>query len=143
MNMTPLTKDEVRDGWHWISALLESSVRADPLMTMADLYSSLIYGPDLVMRVHGWADGVMVFEVTGDGVLWVKYAAGRVLGGPKARLVAIRENMADIEAVAQSIGCSEVRVCGRDWHSVLTDYELIADAPEPNLLRKILMKEAA
>lgn len=143
MDMTPLSKDQVRHGWGWISQLLEPCVRVDPTTTMAEVYAGLIDGPDLVMRVYGWADGIMVFQITDDHICWVKYAAGRVAGGPKARLRAIRANMADIETVAQSIGCSEVRVCGRDWSSVLTDYELISDAPEPNLLRKILMKEAA
>lgn len=144
MMLTPLTKDQVRNGWPWLSALLYQCVRQDPALTMAEVYAGLVNGPDLAVTPHGWAEGVMVFEITPERVLWIKYVAGRVAGGPKARVAAIREAMESIERVAANAGCCEVRVCGRDWSSVLTEYELIPHAPEPNLLRKVLkIKEAA
>ena len=65
----------------------------------------------------------MVIEVTSDLVCWVKYLAGSIEGGPKARVAVIRAAVEHIEAVARNAGCTEIKLCGRDWSAILPDYE--------------------
>lgn len=142
MIFTPLPRDEIAANWPWLSEMLAPAVKRDVGTTMADVYTSLVDGPDLVMVASGSAHGVLVFEITEDAVCWLKYVAGSLSGGPRARLRQMREAMAWIERKAADAGCVELRVCGRDWTMVLSNYE---NVPEyPNGLRKVLkMKEAA
>lgn len=49
-----------------------------------------------------------------------------------------RREMKNIEALARNAGCSEMRVAGRNWSRVLTDYQPLP-GDIPNRLRKRLM----
>ena len=64
----------------------------------------------------------MVIEVTDGLACWVKYVAGNITGGPKARVAVFRAVMARMEAVARDAGCTEIKLCGRDWSRILPDY---------------------
>lgn len=92
------------------------------------------------------------FTVTADGglgrvTLEVYSEDGRTICGlytldarldlpPKQWLRTMRTEMRKIEAIAKSSGCHELRVAGRDWSKILTDYEPYAGVE--NGLRKVL-----
>lgn len=142
MIFTPLPRDQVDANWPWLSEMLLPAIARDVGTTMADVLASLVNGPDLIMVASGSAHGVLIFEITEDAVCWLKYVAGSVCGGPRARLRQMNEAMAWIERKAADAGCVELRVCGRDWSVLLTNYEQMPEYP--NGLRKVLkMKEAA
>lgn len=142
MMFTPLPREDVEANWPWLSSVLAPAVIRDPGNTLEDVKRSLINGPDLVMIASGTANGVIVFEITPELECWVKYVSGSLCGGPRARVKQMREAMAWIERKAAEIGCTEIRLCGRNWSRILTDFRLMSEWP--NGLRKVLeMKEAA
>lgn len=56
---------------------------------------------------------------------------------PRAQwLTAVREEVTKIEGIAKSAGCNEMRLGGRRWAHVLTDYEPLAGVT--NGLRKAI-----
>jgi hypothetical protein len=145
MILTPIRAEDFLDAWPWFSEVIAPAVQQDANATMAGVREAIVNGHDLAVHVGGAdARGVMVLQITPDAVCWIKYVAGRIYGGPKARIKTLRRAIAWIEKAAQDAGCKDVRVCGRDWSVVLTDYELI-EGDLPNQLRKRLtsMKEAA
>lgn len=48
---------------------------------------------------------------------------GRLKQPPKQWLRTMRAILKDIETVVRNAGCSEIRVAGRNWQRILTDYE--------------------
>lgn len=109
--------------WPVIAEILAPAVRVDPRQTLEGLHRRLETGADRLLHISGPGHALMVIEVTPALVCWVKYLAGTILGGPKARIAVIRDAMARIEAVARDAGCTQIRLCGRDWSAILTDYE--------------------
>lgn len=105
-------------------------------MTMQGVFSRLQSGTDFMVRVSGEAKGFIVLDVLDNAVLETKYAAGRVSGGPKRRAAIIHAIFARIEQDARASGCTEHRICGRDWSFLLKDYEPYAGLR--NGLRKVL-----
>jgi hypothetical protein len=54
-----------------------------------------------------------------------------------AFLTSVRREMKTIETLARDAGCVEMRLAGRDWSRVHTDYEPLP-GDKPNRLRKRL-----
>jgi hypothetical protein len=54
-----------------------------------------------------------------------------------AFIASVRRELKTIEELAREAGCVEMRLAGRDWSRVLTDYEPLPGG-EPNRLRKRL-----
>ncbi len=48
---------------------------------------------------------------------------GRLKQPPKQWLRTMRAILKTIETVVRNAGCSEIRVAGRNWQRILTDYE--------------------
>ena len=142
MIFDPLNAEEIARNWDWLGPMLKPAIDPDPGNTVEDVYASLVNGPDLLTLASGGGNVAIVFEITPDAICWLKYMAGNVMGGPKARIKTIREGLSHIEQKAADAGCYEMRICGRDWSVLLSDYEPMPDWP--NGLRKVLrMKEAA
>lgn len=143
MIFTPIRTHEIETAWPWLSETIEPAVRQVANVTMQSVYDDLVSGRDLAVEISGAnARGVVILQITDDCVCWVKYLAGRAIG--KNKMQTMRDGIAWIERAALNAGCHEVRVCGRNWGRLLTNYLLISDADEPNLLRKVLtMNEAA
>ena len=78
-----------------------------------------------------------LIEENGETVAGVFNLTGRLDLPPKQWLRVMRETMRMFERQMKAAGVKEVRVAGRDWSRVLTDYEPIA-GETPNLLRKRL-----
>lgn len=110
--------------WPVIAEILAPAVREDPRQTMEGLHKRLASGADSLLRISGPGDALMVVEVTNGLACWVKYLAGHIDGGPKARVAIIRAAVAHIEAVARKAGCTEIKLCGREtWARIMPDYE--------------------
>ncbi len=88
--------------------------------------------------VRPGADVWVTLEVADNdpGVCGIYEIKGTVRLPPKQWLKAMREEMTIIEQRAREAGCAEMRVAGRDWSRVLTDYERLDGVP--NGLRKAL-----
>lgn len=63
---------------------------------------------------------------------------GKIALPPKAWLRVVRREMRELERIAREAGCAEMRVSGRDWSSILTDYEPMNAPTVRNGLRKAL-----
>lgn len=122
--------------WPVIAEILAPAVRRDPQQTIEGLHKRLAAGFDSLLRISGPGECLMVIELTSDLVCWTKYLAGHIEGGPKTRLRIIRDVVEHFEAVARNAGCIEHRLCGRDWHRILPDYEPFDG--HRNGLRKVL-----
>lgn len=110
--------------WPVIAEILAPAVQSDPRQTMEGLHKRLADGADRLLAISGPGHALMVIEVTDSLVCWVKYLAGQVEGGPKARIGVIRAAVEQIEAVARHAGCTEIKLCGREtWARILPDYE--------------------
>jgi hypothetical protein len=86
---------------------------------------------------HG--EGLVTLEIYPEGnglVCGIYRIEGRLRLPPKQWLRTMRGELRKIENIARDAGCTEMRVAGRDWSSILPDYE-----PMPgieNRLRKVL-----
>jgi hypothetical protein len=109
--------------WPVIAEILAPAVRNDPRQTMEGLHKRLASGADSLLEISGPGHCLMVLEVSSDLVCWTKYLAGTIEGGPKARVAIIREAVRRVETVARDAGCTEHRLCGRDWQRILPDYK--------------------
>jgi hypothetical protein len=109
--------------WPVIAEILAPAVRNDPRQTMEGLHKRLADGADSLLDITGPGRCLMVIELTNDLVCWTKYLAGNIEGGPKARVAIIRAAVRHLETVARDAGCTEHRLCGRDWQRILPDYQ--------------------
>lgn len=97
-----------------------------PFLDLAKMKSDIEGGTAVIFEVHGDAAGLMAVKLdtdNGDLVAWIGAAAGKINGGPKARLGLIRVAMAETEKAVRIAGCKEVRVYGRNFARILPDYE--------------------
>ena len=123
MQFVHVDPSRIEAQWPVIAEILAPAVQGDPRQTMEGLHRRLAEGADRLLQISGPGDALMVIEVTSDPICWVKYLAGHIEGGPKTRLAIIRAAVDRIEAVARSAGCTEIKLCGRDWARILPDYE--------------------
>lgn len=110
--------------WPVIEQVLEPALRQSPDYDVMALYDRLICGSALLFEVDEGAQGLWVVSLNEDDglVAWTTAIAGKIDGGPKARLSLIREAVEAIETVATMAGCKAHRICGRDWNRILPDY---------------------
>jgi len=80
--------------------------------------------PFAIHRPQGQVVMVLqVFEENGEHVCGIHKMFGSINAPPKAWVKAVREEVANIEAIARDAGCAELRIAGRDWSRVLPDFE--------------------
>lgn len=122
--------------WPILANLLAPALRQDPSQTLEGLHERLSKGAEKLLHISGPGHALMVLEVTDELVCWVKYLAGQIEGGPKARITVFRYCISTLEQIARDAGCTEIRLCGRDWRKILPDYQ--PSDGFPNELRKVL-----
>jgi hypothetical protein len=91
------------------------------------------------IRRPGVGEGRILLEVYGDGdrmIAGIRKLYGWINVPPKQWLRIVRAEIRTIERICKESGCRELRVAGRDWSRILTDYEPY-DGPR-NGLRKVL-----
>jgi hypothetical protein len=82
---------------------------------------------------------LVTLEIYAEGnkqVCGIHQIEGQLRLPPKSWLKAMRDELTKIEDIARDAGCAEMRVAGRDWSRILTDYEPLPGVP--NGLRKVL-----
>lgn len=109
--------------WPVLAEVLAPALRADPTQTLEGLHTRLGSCADSLLAISGPGHALMVIEVTDGLVCWIKYLAGKIEGGPKARAAIMAGAVNHIEAMARGAGCSEIRLCGRDWSKIISGYE--------------------
>lgn len=122
MQFIHVSTARIADEWPVFAQTLAPAVRQDPGQTLEGLHRRLESGADVLLEITGPGYCLLGLEVTSDLVCWTKYLAGHINGGPKARAEIIRSAVSHIENVAKAAGCTEHRICGRDWSRVLPSY---------------------
>lgn len=143
--LTPIPTNRVASEWPRLVDLLRPAIEGDD---SSDTWGAL--GRLLSGEVTAWdatTDGGSGVVITATGrtkgrrvrALWVVYAAGAARGGPRRRVAALRSVLRELEVVARTLRCKEIRVEDRAaWRRVLDDYSV---SHKPNggiLLRKAL-----
>lgn len=136
MQFQHVEPDRLERDWPIIAAILAPALRQDPTQTLEGLRKRLADGAEQLLHISGLGHALMVIEVTSELVCWVKYLAGQIEGSPRQRLTIMRYAVSSLEQKAREAGCTEMRLCGRDWSKILPDY-LPCDG-YPNELRKAL-----
>lgn len=120
----PVPQSRIAHEWKTISDHILPSIKDG--MTEMELFGRLVSGNMQAIRIHSFrADATAVLRVDTDEnrlVCWIGYLGGKHKGGPKAFSELVRSVVAAIEIKAKDIGCQEVRLGGRNWSHILTDY---------------------
>lgn len=126
--------DGIRADMARYQGLLAPALKHDEAMNMGDLMRALSSGEFALYDVdlHG-AKGVIVVEINQGAVntLWVRYVSGRISGPPRVWIGRVKALQIYFEGIARQMGCTEIRVCGRDWSRILPDWE--KDGPRHEL----------
>lgn len=122
MNFAVVESDRISAEWPSIAETLWPAVRQDSHYTMEVLRQRLLNGMEWLFHITEGANCFIVLEIGPDLCCWVKCLAGSVEGGPKRRAMTIRRGMQHIEQVARDAGCTEIKLCGRDWSSIFPEY---------------------
>ncbi len=107
--------------WSWMRPLLEPAIRHDKLKTVPQVWRALCTHRMDAWVVNGEAQGLIVTSEA-EGDFWINYCGGFVNGGPHQRVAIMRVIADHFETIAKDLGLAGVRVGGRDWSRVLTDY---------------------
>jgi hypothetical protein len=136
-----LSPDRIEAEWKRIGPLLAPSVAHNE--RPRDIYWDLMSGALELFDIDLWrVKGVAVIEIglstANVRCLWIAHIGGKI-EGPKREWIARARTLASyFEGIARAEGCKELRIEGRDWSRVLTDYERLTDRPGRNELRKVL-----
>lgn len=138
MTFVPIAKERIPFEWERIVALIGKAIAHDKNATPLDVYAWLTSGCSEAFRVEipGRVDGLAVTTTEGN-VCWINYVGGRIDGGPRSFIRAARDVVDGIEALARDVGCTELRLGGRNWSRVFPEWERF-DPQYPNRIRKLL-----
>lgn len=121
----PIQPAEIERDWADIAMRLWPAVRQSPGYDLEGLRQRLLGGSAMAFRVLVGGDGLWVVSADQEGpelILWTVAIAGRIEGGPKARLMAMRAALEAIEKTGRLAGCAAHRICGRDYSRLFPDY---------------------
>ena len=93
--------------------------------------------PFVIERPYGRVTVVLeVFEEDGSLVCGIYKLDGKITLPPRRWLSVVRSEVRKLETIAREAGCHEMRVAGRDWSPILTDYEPF-DGPTNGLRKRL------
>lgn len=122
MQFTLVDPARLEREWPDFAGILAPALRQDPSQTLEGLRKRIAEGAEALLEITGPGRCLIVIEQA-DGVVWTKWLGGQIEGGPKARTAIMRRAVDHIETVAKAAGCTEHRLCGRDWARILPDYQ--------------------
>lgn len=126
---------EIASDWEDLRAVLVDAIEVDPSRQEADVFRDLMAGDMALIRVDaGDMQGFVVIEFDAPRCLLL-YAAGSI---GNLWHGTFRPILAGLEELARRNGCTEMRIEGRDWSRLLTDYEPGTERPWRNELVKRL-----
>ncbi len=122
-----LSGEDLRQGWQFVSPLLEDACRKAPDMTMAKLVDGLgrgVYAIAAIVSDDGDCKALAVFEVRDHergSALWIVLATGH-------DAITWSDYDASLKDVARALGCSVIRVRGRKgWIRTLKHWRWILE----------------
>lgn len=142
--ITRMEPDRIAAEWHRIGPLLAPAIAHDGKRDEEHAFTDLMTGTLEAFDVEIIGGRGVVVTSTGLTVTtnqrccWIVYIGGSISGSRRQWLGRVRMGMRYFEHLARQDGCVEMRVEGRDWSRVLTDYEPLDDVPGINELRKVL-----
>ena len=124
MQVTLLDTARIDRDWEAMAVLLQPAVAVDPEYDLTGLYGRLLDGSALAFEVSDGAIGLWVVSLEDDNglVAWTTAIAGKIDGGPKARVETIRAAVRALEDTLKLASVKAHRICGRDWSAILPDY---------------------
>lgn len=125
MQVTLLDKGCIEAEWPDIAEFLWPAVRQDPTFSLRDLRWRLLNGFALAFEASEGAEGLWVVSLAdedGKLVAWTTAIAGKIEGGPKARIAAMRGAVLALEETLKQAGVKAHRICGRDYSRLFPDY---------------------
>lgn len=139
--MRLLLPHEIAVCWPHIAPLLAPAVEHDPCRQLSDTYRDLMNGDFALFAINSNSvNGIVVVEIA-KPVFWIVYLGGKTFGmRPKALLNLFRTFVASFTEIARSMGCSEMRISGRNWLPILSDWEPVPyeiGAPEHEIRKAI------
>ncbi len=122
MHFNLLLPSLIRADWERISTLLAPAVERDDQRQMADVERDLLNGDMALFDIDlPSMRGLVVIEYDERACLFL-YAAGKINGNWRERIGNARMLMRFFEQMAKRLGHAEMRVEGRDWSRILSDY---------------------
>jgi len=126
VRVAEIAAGDISANWEWMRELLAPAIALD-VRSEDDVREMLEIGQFHALRVCDGGDGVIVYEIA-DGprglTMFIPYIAGKLDGGPKERLGKMRQMESAFSTVAKAVGCVEMKGGGRNWHRVLSGWEL-------------------
>jgi hypothetical protein len=132
-----IPRDRVAAEWPAILGLIGAAIKHDKNATPTDVRRWLTTGRAEAFWIRTPRVIGLAVTTTEGRVCWLNYAGGKVSGGPRAFVMAVRAIVAEIERLATLAGCSELRLGGRNWSRVFPDWERF-DPDYPNRIRKAI-----
>jgi hypothetical protein len=117
---------EITTRWQEVAEAIYPAIDHDPDFSFRLLRDRLIAGSAIAFEVSGTANGYWIVSLDEDSgrlVAWTVAIAGRISGGPKARVALMRQAAEALEKVLVNAGVTAHRICGRYWGRVLPDYQ--------------------
>lgn len=137
MTFIPIPRERIPIEWERIVGLIDEAIAHDKNATPRDVYAWLIGGQSEAFWVErSDAKGIAV-TTTYDEACFINYIVGSVRGGPRAFIRTARAIVAEMEDLARSVGCTELRGGGRNWSRVFPEWEHF-DPQHPNRMRKVI-----
>lgn len=138
MHFNLLLPSAVDADWERIGALLQPAIAHDRHMMAIEVYAALMRGRFAFFDIDLYEmRGAAVLEI-GERVATVVYVAGRIGGRGRVWLARVRLLMQAFCDLVRRLGCTEMRLEGRDWGRVFPDWERLAERPGRHELRKVL-----
>lgn len=123
--------------WHWMSTLLKPAIEVSKSNTVLEVFRDLVSRRSDAYYIGNREGAVLaIMAPCENDIFWIEYLAGQVDGGPRKFIDTIQSGMKEIEKAAKAGGASEIRLSGRDWSRILTDYVLTGG--KNHELRKVL-----
>jgi hypothetical protein len=140
MILKPIPIDRITSEWDSLTASLYPALRQDPTFNVQSLYDRLMIGYAWIIEATEGAEGYWVISLDMDGddlVAWTTALVGRIEGGPKQRLKAMREGVEYIEGILRKAGVAAHRICGRQGWSMILPHYLPYDGAKNGIERRL------
>jgi hypothetical protein len=137
MRFTLIPRERVGEEWARILALIAPAIGYDRNATPEEVRDWLRAGWSEAFWIEGEGVTGVAVTTTDEETCFINYVGGRVEGGPRTFVKAVRAVVDEIENLARAVGCRYLRLGGRDWSCAFPEWE--HEGPQfPNRMRKVI-----
>jgi hypothetical protein len=142
VSFIPIARERIPFEWERIMALIGEAIALNNDTPPEEVRDWLVSGRSeafwIEMPPNCAGIGITTIVQAGsECVCFIEYVAGAIKGGPRKFTETARSVVRDIEKLARSAGCTELRAGGRNWIPILDGWERFDDE-HPNRMRKRL-----